>query len=97
MDPSILNSDDWLQRIQALWIMWACLFFAVTAAISLIFAHAVIPSAVDSGTISSRFNKFRLPLYVVGIISFLADIVLLLYAIGLSVGFISEMYPRFWQ
>jgi hypothetical protein len=36
-------------------------------------------------------------LYIVGIISFLADIVIFLYAIGLSVGVISEMYPKFWQ
>lgn len=97
MDPGILTSDDWLIRVNALRIMWYCLVLALIAATSLIIAHAIIPSAVDSGTLSKRFNKFRLPLYLTGILAFIADLALFIYALSLSIGIISDFYPSFWQ
>ena len=60
MDPGILSVEDWQARLLALRLMWLCLVLAFTAAGSLVIAHAVIPSAVDSGTLSKKFNKFRL-------------------------------------
>ena len=97
MDPGILTSDDWVTRLNALRMMWACLVLAFIATPSLVIAHAVIPSAVDSGTLSVKFNKFRMPLYVVGTIAFIADVALFLYALSLSIGVISDIYPNFWQ
>ena len=61
MDPGILTSDDWVTRLNALRMMWACLLLALIAAPSLVIAHAVIPSADESGTISKKYNKIRLP------------------------------------
>jgi len=97
LDPGILTSEDWATRLNALRMMWACLVLALIAAPSLVIAHAVIPSAVDSGTISEKFNKFRLPLYIVGTLAFIADVALFLYALSLSIGIISDIYPNFWQ
>ncbi len=97
MDPGILTTDDWVVRLNALRMMWACLLLALIAAPSLVIAHAVIPSAVDSGTISKKYNKFRLPLYVVGTLAFIADVTLFLYALSLASGIISDIYPSFWQ
>ena len=97
MDPGILTSDDWVTRLTALRMMLACLVLAFIAAPSLVIAHAVIPSAVDSGTLSEKFNKFRMPLYVVGTLAFIADVALFLYALSLSIGVISDIYPNFWQ
>ena len=97
MDPGILTSDDWVTRLNALRMMWVCLVLAFIAAPSLVIAHAVIPSAVDSGTLSEKFNKVRMPLYVVGTLAFIADVALFLYALSLSLGVISDIYPNFWQ
>ena len=77
--------------------MWLCLILAFTAAGSLVIAHAVIPSAVDSGTLSKKFNKFRLPLYLTGIFAFVLDVAVFLYALSLAQGIISDIYPSFWQ
>ena len=97
MDPGILTSDDWVTRLNALRMMWACLVLALIAAPSLVIAHAVIPSAVDSGTLSEKFNKFRMPLYVIGTLAFIADVALFLYALSLSLGMISDIYANIWQ
>ncbi|MDC0960735.1 hypothetical protein OAR32_00210 [Dehalococcoidia bacterium] len=97
MDPGILTSDDWLIRLQALRIMWTCLALAFVAATSLVIAHAVIPSAIDSGTINEKYKKFRLPLYLTGAGAFFADVILFLYALSLATGIISDIYPTFWQ
>ena len=74
MDPGMLSVEDWQARLLALRLMWLCLILAFTAAGSLVIAHAVIPSAVDSGTLSKKFNKFRLPLYLTGIFAFVLDV-----------------------
>ena len=97
MDPGILSVEDWQARLLALRLMWLCLILAFTAAGSLVIAHAVIPSAVDSGTLSKKFNKFRLPLYLTGIFAFFLDVAVFLYALSLAQGIISDIYPSFWQ
>ena len=97
MDPGMLSVEDWQARLLALRLMWLCLVLAFTAAGSLVIAHAVIPSAVDSGTLSKKFNKFRLPLYLTGIFAFVLDVAVFLYALSLAQGIISDIYPSFWQ
>ncbi|GIR91501.1 MAG: hypothetical protein VYD40_04105 [Chloroflexota bacterium] len=97
MDPGMLSVEDWQARLLALRLMWLCLILAFTAAGSLVIAHAVIPSAVDSGTLSKKFNKFRLPLYLTGIFAFVLDVAVFLYALSLAQGIISDIYPSFWQ
>lgn len=97
MDPGMLSVEDWQARLLALRLMWLCLILAFTAAGSLVIAHAVIPSAVDTGTLSKKFNKFRLPLYLTGIFAFVLDVAVFLYALSLAQGIISDIYPSFWQ
>ena len=97
MDPGMLSVEDWQARLLALRLMWLCLILAFTASGSLVIAHAVIPSAVDSGTLSEKFNKFRLPLYLTGIFAFVLDVAVFLYALSLAQGIISDIYPSFWQ
>ena len=97
MDPGMLSVEDWQARLLALRLMWLCLILAFTAAGSLVIAHAVIPSAVDSGTLSKKFNKFRLPLYLTGIFAFVLDVAVFRYALSLAQGIISDIYPSFRQ
>ena len=97
MDPGILSVEDWQTRLLAGRLMFVCLVLAFIAASSLVIAHAVIPSAVDSGTLSKKFNKYRLPLYVTGTFAFILDVGIFLYALSLAQGIISDIYPSFWQ
>ena len=50
-----------------------------------------------SGTLSKKFNNFRLPLYLTGIFAFVLDVAVFLYALSLAQGIISDIYPSFWQ
>ena len=97
MDPGILNTADWLSRLTALRLLWVCLVLAVTAAIALITAHAIIPSAVDSHSISNKWRKLRPVLYLVGIGSFILEIVLFVIAFSNMAFFLKDIYPRWWQ
>ena len=68
-----------------------------TAAISLGVAHAIIPSAVDSGTFSSKASRFRPFLYVIGSIALIVAIINFVLATMISVGWIEDVYPRWYQ
>ena len=67
MDPGSLNIADWLMRLNALRILWLCLLMAPAAAVSLLTAHAIIPSLVDSHAISRNWSLIRFPLYLFGL------------------------------
>ena len=97
MDPGMLSVEDWQARLLALRLMWLCLILAFTAAGSLVIAHAGIPSAVESGTLSTEGSKFILALYLTGIFAFVLDVAVFLYALSLAQGIISDIYPSFWQ
>ena len=95
MDPSTLNTADWLSRLTALRLLWVCLVLAITAALTLVTAHAFIPSAIDSRTISNKWRKLRPVLYLVGIASFILEIILFVIAFS-KMEFLKDIYPRFW-
>ncbi|MBM32111.1 MAG: hypothetical protein CL764_04540 [Chloroflexi bacterium] len=96
MDPNTLNIADWLMRLTALRILWICLLLAPAAAGSLLIAHAIIPSAVDSHHISRKWVIIRAPLYLFGFGTLFIEIILFIYAFY-NMTFLSDLYPRFWQ
>lgn len=59
-------------------------------------AHALIPSAVETSTISDRWLRVRPAFYVVGLAA-LAGIGLFLFLAASETDWIREQYPRFWQ
>ena len=71
--------------------------FALSAGFSLVTAHAIIPSAVDTRTIPKMWEKLRLPLYAVGILSIAAVGVTLTFAAYEAEPFITRIYDRYWQ
>jgi len=66
MDPGLLSASEWASLGNALKLLWLCLFLMITAATSLVVAHAFIPSAVATRTLSERWTKLRRPLYATG-------------------------------
>ena len=96
MDPGSLNIADWLMRLNALRILWLCLLMAPAAAVSLLTAHAIIPSLVDSHAISRNWSLIRFPLYLFGLGTLFIVIILFIIAFA-NMAFLSDFYPRFWQ
>ena len=60
-------------------------------------AHALIPSAVATRTISEKWSLLRLPLYAFGILSIVGMCVALALAAYEAEPFITRIYPRYWQ
>ena len=96
-DPAPLQLGDWSDNGLALKLLWVNLLFMATAAISLGFAHAIISSAVDSGTFSRTASRFRPFLYVIGAIAIVIALVNAYFIIDISRGWIEDIYPRWYQ
>ena len=96
MDPGSLNIADWLMRLTALRILWLCLLLAPAAAVSLLTAHAIIPSLVDTHSISRNWSLVRFPLYLFGLGTLFIVIILFIIAFANMV-FLNDFYPKFWQ
>ena len=96
-DPAPLLQGDWSDNGAALKLLWANLMLMATAAVSLGFAHAIIPSAVDSGTFSQRASRYRPVLYVVGLIALVIVAINFFLIVDLTRGWIEDIYPRWYQ
>ena len=96
-DPAPLLQGDWSDNGLALKLLWINLLLMATAAISLGFAHAIIPSAVDSGTFSRTASRFRPFLYVIGTIAIVIALINAYFIIDISRGWIEDIYPRWYQ
>ncbi len=96
MDPIPLTTDQWAQVGLALKFLWGAFASSLVAGSSLLTAHALIPSAVETNTISDRWLKIRPLFYVVGITG-LVGIAAFLFLAASETDWIRETYPRFWQ
>ncbi len=72
LDPSHLTFDDWKTTSEILHFLWYNLFTVIIFASLLLFAHAVVPSAIASGHVPEGLReplrKARFPLYVVAVL-----------------------------
>lgn len=96
MDPTPLTTDQWAQVGLALKFLWGAFASSLVAGTSLMTAHALIPSAVETSTISGRWLKMRPVFYLVGIAG-LVGIGAFLFLAATETDWIRESYPRFWQ
>ena len=69
MDPKPLTTAEWAEVGNALKFLWLALGFALVAGPSLLTAHAIIPSVIDTKTVPAKWAKFRAPLYAIGVTS----------------------------
>ncbi len=96
MDPQPLSRTEWAEIGTMLKFLWLALGFALVAGPSLMTAHALIPSAVSTKTITEKWTRFRAPLYVVGVICSVG-IFTTLFMASQNIQFPHDMYPRWWQ
>ena len=96
MDPKPLSTAEWAEVGNALKFLWLALGFALIAGPSLLPAHAILPSVIDTKTVPARWARFRAPLYVVGI-TCVAGIFFALFMASQNTDFLHDMYSRWWQ
>ncbi len=96
MDPKPLSTAEWAEVGNALKFLWLALGFALIAGPSLLTAHAILPSVIDTKTVPAKWARFRAPLYVVGI-TCVAGIFFALFMASQNTDFLHNMYSRWWQ
>ncbi len=96
MDPQPLSSSEWAQIGTTLLYLWAALGCAIVAGSSLLVAHAIITSLVDTNTISRRWSNLRPVLYFVGIVAVIGLIACLVLA-AMNLDWLDVRYSRYWQ
>ena len=96
MDPQPLSPSEWAQIGTALKFLWAALGFAIVAGFSLLTAHAIITSLVDTNTIPARWTNLRPVFYFVGIVAVLGVIACFVLA-AINMDWLDVRYSRYWQ
>ena len=96
MDPKPLTTAEWAEVGMVLKFLWLALGFALISGPSLLTAHAIIPSFIDTKTVPAKWSKLRAPLYVVGIICFIG-IFASFYMASENTDFLHGIYSRWWQ
>ncbi len=81
-DPKALTSVDWNNIHMFLQWLWIYLPIVVTFAITLVTAHALIPSLVSTGHLPESTQKLRIPLTGFAVLLFAAGAVILVLAIN---------------
>lgn len=81
-DPKALTSVDW-HNIH-LFLQWFWIYFplVVTFALTMLTAHAFIPSMVHTGHLPESYQKFRVPLSGFAFLIFVAAVVILVLGIN---------------
>jgi len=81
-DPKALTSTDW-NNIH-LFLQWFWIYFplALTFAVTVLTAHAIIPSLVTTGHLPGVASRFKLPLNVFALLVFAAAVVILVFGIN---------------
>lgn len=98
MDPIQLTTENWEATRLSLNILGLLVLFAIVSGSSLILAHAIIPSAVSTNTLPSgrSMNLVRRGAYVAGVVC-LVGVVVCIVAFLVSLGWLFDVYPSFWQ
>ncbi len=93
-DPKALTSVEW-NNIH-LFLQWFWIYFplVVTFAITLLVAHALIPSLVITGHLPESMQRLRVPLTGFAALVFAAGVVILVLAINSALD-VRQVYNRF--
>lgn len=97
MDPFAPTTGEWSEIARSITFLTLALVSAILTGPILLVAHAIIPSAVDSKTVSEKFNKLRPILYIIGFIGLVSIISFFLLAFFNIYPVLERIYPSFWQ
>lgn len=97
MDPFAPTTGEWSEIARTITFLTIALISAFVTGPILLVAHAVIPSAIDSKSISNKFNKLRPILYLIGFMGLASIITFFLLAFFNIYPVLERIYPSFWQ
>lgn len=81
-DPNAMTSALWTDVSLWLTFLWIYFPLIITFAFCMLFAHAMIPSGVQTGTYPAALSRLRIPLTVIGVAALIAAGVMLLFAVN---------------
>lgn len=98
LDPIPLTTEGWDATRASLALLGLLALSALVSGSSLMLAHAILPSAMGTKHISSSslMRMVRIGAYAVGIAAF-ASVVALIVLFILSLGWINDIFPNYWQ
>ena len=92
-DPKALTSTDWQNIHMFLQWFWIYLPIVLTFGITLLIAHAFIPSMIMTGQLPESANKARMPLTSIAAIAFVAGVIILILGINAQLD-VQNIWPR---
>ncbi len=92
-DPKALTSVEWNNIHMFLQWFWIYLPIVLTFGLTLLTAHAIIPSMVSTGQLPESTQKLRIPLTGFAVLLFAAGVVILVLAINAQLD-VSAIYDR---
>ena len=93
-DPKALTSVEWNNIHQFLQWFWIYFPIVVTFAITMLIAHALIPSLVITGHLPESTQRLRVPLTGFAALVFAAGVVILVLGINAALD-VRQIWPRF--
>ena len=93
-DPKALTSVEWNNIHQFLQWFWIYFPIVVTFGLTLLTAHAIIPSLVNTGQLPESTQRLRVPLTGFAVLLFAAGVVILILGINATLD-VRAVYNRF--
>ncbi len=93
-DPKALTGAEWNNIHMFLQWFWIYLPIVVTFAITMLMAHAIIPSLVNTGQLPESTQRLRMLLTAFAALVFVAGVIILVLGINATLD-VRQVWPRF--
>ncbi len=93
-DPKALTSAEWQNIHMYLQWFWIYLPMVVTFGLTMLTAHALIPSMVNTGHLPESMQRLRVPLTAFAALVFVIAVVILVLGINATLD-VRQVWPRF--
>ncbi len=91
-DPKALTSANWNDIHVWLTLLWIYIPLVLTFALSMLTAHAIIPSLIITGQLPPSASRLKLPLTGFAILVFIAAVIILAFAMNQAL-----IIEKFWD
>lgn len=91
-DPSALSSSNWNDIHYWLTYLWIYVPLVLTFALTMLTAHAIIPSLISTGQLPGSMGRLRAPLTAFAFLVFVAAVVMMVLAINRTLDL-----EKFWD